>query len=349
MSEQKTKVGFACAYTPLPLIHAAGFEPFRILPTGNSPDQAGSYIHDNMCPHVKRILDRAIADDVPELAGVVLMNSCDAMRRLADAWKVVRPKDRVVLVDLPSDSSDRLVAYFRDELIRLSQQLSTWTGRPITGQQIVDSTRLYNKLVDRLAELREKLNGTRDGLTTLQRVYAQTVTEPPEESLKRIDGLIDEKSGAPADPGVPIYLFGNLLPDPEAIELFSSCGCGIAWDDLCTGSRQLTSLAVDDPDKTLEQLAHSLLTRPACGRTFSAGQPGTLAAEVVARARELGVKGVVAHVMKFCDPYLNRLPAVRDELRSAGLPFLVLEGDCTMGSLGQQRTRIEAFVEMLGG
>jgi len=27
----------------------------------------------------------------------------------------------------------------------------------------------------------------------------------------------------------------------------------------------------------------------------------------------------------------------------------MLEGDCTMGSMGQQQTRIEAFTEMLGG
>jgi benzoyl-CoA reductase/2-hydroxyglutaryl-CoA dehydratase subunit BcrC/BadD/HgdB len=53
-------------------------------------------------------------------------------------------------------------------------------------------------------------------------------------------------------------------------------------------------------------------------------------------------------VMKFCDPYLARLPAVRAELKQAGLPLLVLEGDCTLRSLGQHRTRIEAFVEMLG-
>jgi benzoyl-CoA reductase/2-hydroxyglutaryl-CoA dehydratase subunit BcrC/BadD/HgdB len=39
---------------------------------------------------------------------------------------------------------------------------------------------------------------------------------------------------------------------------------------------------------------------------------------------------------------------VREALREAGLPLLVLEGDCSLRSLGQQRTRIEAFVEMLG-
>ena len=59
------------------------------------------------------------------------------------------------------------------------------------------------------------------------------------------------------------------------------------------------------------------------------------------------MRGTIGYTVKFCDPYLARLPAVREAFRDAGLPLLLLEGDCTMGSIGQQRTRIEAFVEML--
>jgi benzoyl-CoA reductase/2-hydroxyglutaryl-CoA dehydratase subunit BcrC/BadD/HgdB len=76
-------------------------------------------------------------------------------------------------------------------------------------------------------------------------------------------------------------------------------------------------------------------------------RPGRLAELVVAAARASGARGVIGHVLKFCDPYLARLPAVREALREARLPLLVLEGDCSLRSLGQQRTRIEAFVEML--
>ena len=72
-----------------------------------------------------------------------------------------------------------------------------------------------------------------------------------------------------------------------------------------------------------------------------------LAEQVVAGASACGARGVIAHVMKFCDPYLARLPALRRRLEEAGLPLLVLEGDCTLRSLGQHATRIEAFVEML--
>ena len=47
-------IGFACAYTPLPLIAAAGFTPYRVLPLTEAPDRAGRLLHDNICPHVKR-------------------------------------------------------------------------------------------------------------------------------------------------------------------------------------------------------------------------------------------------------------------------------------------------------
>ena len=39
--QKKSKIGYACAYTPLVLIDAAGYTPYRILPMSACPDQAG--------------------------------------------------------------------------------------------------------------------------------------------------------------------------------------------------------------------------------------------------------------------------------------------------------------------
>ena len=77
IQKKLSRIGFTCSYTPLALIDAAGFTPYRILPVGESPDRAGEVLHDNLCPHVKRVLDRVLYNDVPELEGVILLNSCD--------------------------------------------------------------------------------------------------------------------------------------------------------------------------------------------------------------------------------------------------------------------------------
>ncbi len=347
---KRPRIGFTCAYTPLPLIHAAGFEPYRILPVGDAPDQAGTLLHDNLCPHVKRLLDRALAPDLPELAGVVLVNSCDAMRRLADAWPRARPSERVVLMDLPVADDESSVAFLASELQRLREVLGGGAGGwPVEGRALVDSVTLFNELAQGLSALAGKMRARKNGAVALQREAVLSVTTSLEESLERLKSYQDLPKPEMDSGGVPVYLFGNVLPDPEALELFNACGCRVVYDDLCTGSRQLAPLAVDSPTRACEQMARAILQRPPCARTFKPERPGWHSAQVATQAEQAGVRGVIAHVMKFCDPYLSRMPALRAELRTAGLPLLVLEGDCSLRSLGQQRTRIEAFVEMIEG
>ncbi len=338
----RPKIGYACAYTPVALLHAAGFDPHRVLPIGEAPDQAGALLHDNLCPQVKRLLDRAMAGDLPPMAGMVFMNSCDAMRRLADAWRVARPADRLALIDLPTDSGPAARRYLGGELARLAQLLADWGGRAHLGQALLDSARLHDELARALAELDRRADPV-----TCQQERLRSVSQPFERSLERLGDLLRERAERSVS-GVPIFLFGNVLPDPQALELFARCGAHIAGDDLCTGARQLTPLGLDDPSVALDQLAQALLDRPACARTMRCDAPLVLADELRERALACGARGVVAHVMKFCDPYLARLPGVRSALREADLPLLVLEGDGSLRSLGQQRTRLEAFVEMLG-
>jgi len=352
IESQRQMIGFACSYTPVPLLHAAGLTPYRVLPLGVAPDEAGYLLHDNICPHVKRILDRAVADDLPPLAGMVLVNSCDAMRRLADAWRTARPDHQLALIGLPVDANERSQLYFAAELHHLAEEVGSWSGTQVTDESLAASSALYADLVQALDELagRAAIGSLPGGRAALQELLNRSVTTPPEECLSELRQATLSSNDTAADgPGVPVLLFGNVLPDRAAFELFESAGVHLVGDDMCTGSRQLVAHSLDADGDPYLQLAGQILRRPPCARTVSCGAPGGLASGIVDQAREVGARGVIAHVVKFCDPYLARLPGVREALRDAGLPLLVLEGDCTMGSLGQQRTRVEAFAEMLGG
>jgi benzoyl-CoA reductase/2-hydroxyglutaryl-CoA dehydratase subunit BcrC/BadD/HgdB len=375
-------VAYTCAYTPLALIHAAGLVPHRLIPTEaqEAPDQAGAHLHDNLCPHVKRVLDRALAGALPEnMAGVVLMGSCDTMRRLADAWRAGRPDDRVFLADLPSTTGPGAVSFFADELGRLARTLAEWSGQEATGERLAASVDLYRRLgaeVERrrrqaargkaptqargakpmvFRELQEpwlpapNQKELRGGWPALQRLLNRAVTEAPEPLLDELQREGEGGKPGTSNNGIPVYLFGNVMSDPEAFAMLEECGARVVGDDLCTGSRQLTALdAPPDGAVDFSWLARTTLARPPCARTLLEEEPGGLAGRLLARVEAAGARGVITHVLKFCDPYLARLPALRDALREAGVPLLVLEGDCTLRSMGQHQTRIEAFVEMLG-
>ena len=340
------RVGYACAYTPLPLIHASGFVPYRVLPVGDAEDQAGRLMHDNLCPHVKRILDRALADDLPDLAGMVLMNSCDAMRRLADAWQQARPGDRVVLLDLPVAQTERSTEYFAAELSRLVDTLGSWGGDAVTDESLASSIGLYNEIASLVDEAQVRRRRGTLSAGRMQEIANLVATDAPGLAIADLKALIEEPEPSPA-PGVPVFVFGNVLPDPRALELIESCGARIVDEDMCTGSRLLTRVEVPGSGPLLSALAAAMLSRPPCARTLMSSRPGSMAAHVAERAQAVQARGVIGHTLKFCDPYLARVPVIREELQRLGIPFLFLEGDCTLRSIGQHRTRIEAFVEML--
>jgi benzoyl-CoA reductase/2-hydroxyglutaryl-CoA dehydratase subunit BcrC/BadD/HgdB len=351
MTDQQIQhIGLTCAYTPLPVIAAAGFAPFRILPMGDMPDKAGHLLHDNLCPHVKRVLDRALDEKLPELAGMVFINSCDAMRRLADAWQNVRPADQVIILDLPATGDETAILFYADELRRLAQALAKWSGRAVAEDDLRAAIIDYNKLAEALEDLHRRIGKGEiaGGRAKMQELYNFAATHPLKETLANLNTVAAENPPVDAvDDGVPVYLFGNVMPDPEAFRLIESCGTRIVGDDFCTGSRMFAKMTPSKTGSVFEQVARSLLTQPPCARSFTPQQPGRIATDVLKQAKSCGARGVICHTLKFCDPYLARMPMVREAMREANLPLLLLEGDCTLRSMGQQRTRIEAFIEML--
>jgi benzoyl-CoA reductase/2-hydroxyglutaryl-CoA dehydratase subunit BcrC/BadD/HgdB len=338
------RIGYTCAYAPLPLLHAAGADPCRILPLSRAEDHSGRLLHENMCPHVRRVLDRAMEPDLPELRAMVFVNSCDAMRRLADAWASVRPADATFLMDLPVVADERSIAHLARELGRLRRILETWTSATITDEAIERSIATYNELFDLLSTFRSRLAAGSLPASRMQAIHGEVGTRSPGEAVATLRAL--EQEPASGARGVPVLLAGNVLPDPEALDLMERCGARIVDEDTCTGSRQISHVTLDG-QTPLEALARALLTRPACARTMAPNDPGRLASDIARRARGAGARGVILHTLKFCDSYLARVPAIREALVREDLPFLVLEGDCTLRSLGQHRTRIEAFTEML--
>jgi len=349
--ENRPKIGFTCAYTPLSLIDAAGYSPYRILPIGDAPDQAGHILHDNLCPNIKRILDRALSNELPDLEGAVFINSCDAMRRMADAWSEIRKNEKTILLDLPSTADDLSISFFKNELLRVKDTLCIWNDKSIEASDIEHSIDKFNKIAQLLLKIAKRFRSgaLEGGAAELQKVYNLASTSSSDDTLAHLNQLLNRPDcDSPIQRnGVPLYLFGNVLPDPEAFSMIESCGAFIANDDFCTGNRMFTEIKTTSSNDVFLRLAKALLQKQPCARTFDPKNPGKIAGDVLNSARAVNARGVIGYTVKFCDPYLERLPLVRQALRDAGIPLLLLEGDCTLRTIGQQKTRIEAFIEML--
>ena len=63
---------------------------------------------------------------------------------------------------------------------------------------------------------------------------------------------------------------------------------------------------------------------------------------------EWNVDGVILQTMRYCDIHGYEVPVLRDYLGSIGMPNTYLEHDYSRSALAQLRTRIQAFLEVIG-
>ena len=168
-----------------------------------------------------------------------------------------------------------------------------WGGDAIDDTALAGSIGLYNRVSSLLTALREKAGRSelRGGSAALQEAYNRASISSPGESIAFLEAILKEDPDSrQGEPGVPLYLFGNMLPDPEAFALFESCGVHIVSDDLCTGSRLFAAMETGGGDGLLN-LARGILGRPSCARTFSAERPGSLGDDVAAGGAARGRPG----------------------------------------------------------
>jgi benzoyl-CoA reductase/2-hydroxyglutaryl-CoA dehydratase subunit BcrC/BadD/HgdB len=344
----KPVIGWFCSYTPLEIMHAAGLDTYRILPEpGRTITRADGFIDRNFCPYVRTCLGEALEGKYKSLGGVVVVNSCDAMRRMHDVWRYNIGGDFNYLLDLPRVDSPGAAVYFRESLQKLIAEIEAHFKVKITQIALSDAIKLSNTSRTLLKEL-YRLNVKKEFPLTaidIRSVIRAGTTLPLDVFNGLLQRLLGEMGGyVPERVESPrILITGSVMDNPRIPRLIEECGARVVGDDLCNGTRQFWDIveSVADP---LTDLSRHYLGRTPCPRMKDAQKRFD---HVMRMIDEFQVDGVIFYTMKFCDPFLFDVPVLKERLAAKALPSLSLEGDYTPGTLGRVKTRIEAFIEML--
>lgn len=344
LTEKDKIIGWLCSYVPEEIIHAAGFHPMRISGKGNPVRKADALLHNNMCPFVRSVMDDAVAGDLEYLSGMVFTNSCDAMRRLYDAWSVFLKSDTTFYLDPPKGENDLAVAYYADQLRGFAKTLNrhipkeTTIGSLDNSIKIFNRTRVLMKDVSRLVS-----NNSISGYTAFNIMQMATCCDR-EKFNQRLGQFLDKFSSRQlSKKGVRILLTGCIIDQPDQITLLEDAGARVIVNELCNGSRQFDHMVLETEDP-FQALAERYLKKAPCTRMLDIkGRTEYL----LQLANENKVDGIIYYIIKFCDQYMWDLPVVRDAFEKDGIPVLDVEGDYIRGTFGALQTRIEAFVESL--
>ncbi|MFW9895791.1 MAG: 2-hydroxyacyl-CoA dehydratase subunit D [Candidatus Thorarchaeota archaeon] len=342
-------MGWICSYTPLELIYAAGFLPYRIIGHSNPIIDADSYIHTNFCQFVRSTVDIAIKGGYNFLEGVVFVNSCDAMRRLYDLWKNYIPSKFIYILDIPMGSSSLNLNYIREEFGKLKTALEEYNSNIIHEEILedsidlfIESRTLYRKVNSlRLQDL-SQIKGSK-----IYKIVSDFFKSDPKvwnEAIKdKLSTIWKNNSESKANINPRIILSGSPVHDVDFISFIEDCNLQVIYEDICSGSK-FFDVNVKKSNDLLDSLSEAYLNRVPCARMMKIEER---AQNIINLSRKFKVNGVIHHSLKFCDTYLYDVPKLKELLMSEGMNVLFIESDGTLGSINQLKTRIEAFSEML--
>jgi bzd-type benzoyl-CoA reductase N subunit len=352
--EQGGKVmGYFCCYAPEEVITAAGMVPFRVRATGSTGTElSDAYLSSINCSFCRNAFNMGLRGDYDFLEAVVWLNNCDHVRRIYDNWKRKVGTPLAHMMSLPKLTTDKQVAWWREELAILKDTLEKHLGITITDAKLRQAIKTHNqtrRLLRQLYELRKKDNPPITGAETLAVVVASTAM-PRVEFNHMLKDLLHELKGAEGikDHKFRLMLVSSIYDNPKDVKVMEDMGGLVVTDSMCFGSRMFWADVDEKAKDPLDALArYYLQVKPSCPRIFL-GFPER-SKFVQDMIKEFKVDGVVGLRMVFCDLWAGELYMLEKDLQTSSIPVLHMDREYLMGgTIGQVRTRVQAFVESIG-
>ena len=147
-----------------------------------------------------------------------------------------------------------------------------------------------------------------------------------------------------------IALVGSEVDDSEFIKLIEDTGAYVCADRFCFGSLPgRDPIVLTDDEDALTQVCRQYVYRGQCPRTMNMEKVYGRKQYVADIAREYHADGILYEQIKFCDPWAYERTLGSVMLRADyGFPVLSVDRPYNIrSSIGQMRTRVQAFIESM--
>lgn len=348
-SRGKRIVGWTCTYTPEEIIYAAKALPVMVFGDIGSTRLADAYVPSNTCSFARSCLNAALRGDYDYLDGFILSNSCDNRGKMYDMWRYHVKTPFMRFINTPHTNTERAHSFFYEEVVRFKESLEKAFKNLISDESLRNAIKVYNEsrvLLRKVYDMRMRNPPLISGVEALEIVLSSMVT-PKDEHNKLLNRLIGEVSSRADTPkgGVRLLASGSVMDSTKLLKLIEASGGIVVADDWCTGSRYFWDL-VDVNNDPVRAIAKRYLSKIPSSFMF---QHENRFKHVTEMAKRYNVEGAIIFVLKFCDTHMFDAPSLIEELKGLGLPVLYLEWEHSMSGLAQLKTRIEAFLETVGG
>lgn len=286
---------------------------------------------------------------------IVGENTCDGKKK---AYESLGPLvANLYVMDIPQMKSEAGRALLRSEYRRFKAAVERLTGVAIDAgrlKQAIETVNAKRRAIHRLSRLRAADPAPISGLDALlaNQVFfydnPQRFTDSVNKICDELEKRVAEKKGVFPAKTPRILLSGcpMAVPNWKLPWIVETSGAVIVGEESCVGERGTRHL-VDASGKTVDDLMEAIVERyfqVDCA-IFTPNPDRLNHIEEMVKAYK--ADGVIHYGLQFCTPYLMESIPVVKALEEKKIPTLRIETDYSMEDVGQLKTRVEAFIEML--
>jgi len=363
-AQGKKIIGYICIYPPLEMMTALDLVPYRIYGDMREPiTKADTVFLIVTCAFIRSYLDLALKGKYDFLDGLVGAHVCDCGEKVPHVWRSQINTPYFHFIDVPHTMHEAAEAFFKGKVEYFKTTLESFAGKELSPEKLRKAIEAHNQqraLVRELHDLRKPDPPFISGTETLRVIKALTgiPVEEGNELLREVITEVKERKNGPQKKPARLLVWGSVIDDTALIDMIEDAGANVVIDDTCVGRRAYDT-DVKLTDEPMDGLAHHYLAHIKCPRTFREAVYGETKKDHMADlesrfsylkdyARAWSANGVILQVIKYCDTHGYEVPGLKDYFDSLGLPNTYLEHDYTEGALAPLRTRVQAFLEVIG-
>lgn len=311
-----------------------------------------------MCPLVKASLGAHFGKTCPYFSVsdvYVGETTCDGKKK---AYEILGADKRTYVMDVPQMKRPQDYEKWTGEIAAFADMVQDVTGVELTAEKLGDAIHLINEKRQALARVHAARKADplpisgKDVLLMTQIAFfddparcaqmANALADELEARIERGEGVFPKGTKRILVTGTPL-----AIPNWKLHHIIETSGAAVVCEEMCTGTRYFEHL-VDESATTLEGQFQALSDRYMQNNCACfTPNPGRVE-DIVRLAREYRADGVIDCNLKFCTLYDVEKSSVAAALEQEGVPCLALETDYADNDAEQLRTRIGAFIEMLG-
>ena len=361
VDEGRRALGYNCYYIPEVLLNLDGCFSTRLrAPGSTSPDIATYYMTGRTCPYVRSILERAIEGGYNHLSALFGSESCAAMERMEEQLYLLHPIESdgffVTILDPPMKGDTTSLNYYKAQLEKhVLKPLKNALGVDVSEDAMRRAIARFNELCDVITQIGAFRKLPNPPITGYEFHVIQLVSEvcPHDLILPYLKETLEELKNREPEPKFPfrvrVVLAGSEIDDPEFTKLIESCGAMVVADRYCFGSLPgRERIELQPGESAFDAICRHYLHWNQCARFMDGRKIDQRHTELLRLVKEYNADGIIYENMKFCE-FWSYEKVLASHILSVenGIPCCTIEKEYALGSMGQLRTRFQAFVESL--